>query len=380
MPVKKGVGPGGSMIRHRNHAWLVFGFFLALFFLSLGLLGWLIKPFISVLVIAFVVTGVFSPLFKGLKKKMPAKAAALLTCVLVFFVLFIPIVLFVGLLSNEAYELYTLARDRAFDQQIRELLVTSSILERTTAFSERYGIHFSTEDINRALQDTGRVVGGFLWSQANAIAGNILRFVLYFFFMLLVTYFFLLDGSKFADYAVDLSPLPEEQDRRIIQKFKDMSGAILIGNGFCGLLQGVAGGVAFWILNIGSPLLWGAVMAILAFLPIVGISAIMVPASVILFVQGRVAAALGLFIFFALLSSFAEYILKPRLVGGRMQMHPLLVFLAIVGGLQIFGIIGVIYGPLVVTLFLTLAEIYKANYRNIVVPEIEDGQGAEEKP
>jgi predicted PurR-regulated permease PerM len=368
------------MIQHRNHAWLVFGFFLALFFLSLGLLGWLIKPFISVLVIAFVVTGVFSPLFKALKKRMPAKAAALLTCVLVFFVLFIPIVLFVGLLSNEAYELYTLARDRAFDRQIRELLDTSSILERTAAFSERYGIHFSTEDINRALQDAGRVVGGFLWSQANAIAGNILRFVLYFFFMLLVTYFFLLDGSKFADYAVDLSPLPEEQDRRIIQKFKDMSGAILIGNGFCGLLQGVAGGAAFWILGIGSPLLWGAVMAILAFLPIVGISAVMIPASVILFVQGRVAAAVGLFIFYAILSGFAEYILKPRLVGTRMQMHPLLVFLAIVGGLQLFGIIGVIYGPLVVTLFLTLAEIYTANYRNIVVPALEDGQCEQEKP
>jgi predicted PurR-regulated permease PerM len=223
-------------------------------------------------------------------------------------------------------------------------------------------------------------VGGFLWSQANAIAGNILRFVLYFFFMLLVTYFFLLDGPRFLDYAVDLSPLPEEQDRRIIQKFRDMAGAILIGNGFCGLLQGVAGGTAFWVLNIGSPLLWGVVMAILAFLPILGISAVMLPASVILFVQGRVAAAVGLFIFFVLLSGFAEYILKPRLVGGRMQMHPLLVFLAIVGGLQLFGILGVVYGPLVVTLFLTLAEIYNANYRTIVVPALEDAQHPEETP
>jgi predicted PurR-regulated permease PerM len=147
-----------------------------------------------------------------------------------------------------------------------------------------------------------------------------------------------------------------------------MAGAILIGNGLGGIIQGTLGGALFAFLGFNSPFLWGAIMALMAFLPIVGIGAVFVPAAIYLFLQERIAAGIFSIVFYVLLSGGIEYFFKPKLVGKRVQMHTLLVFLAIIGGLKLFGILGIIYGPLVVTAFLTLTDIYESSYRRIVEP------------
>ena len=87
-----------------------------------------------------------------------------------------------------------------------------------------------------------------------------------------------------------------------------------------------------------------------------------------MFVKGRVAAGIFFVVFYLVVSGGIEYFFKPRLVGQRMQMHTLLIFFSIIGGLKLFGILGIIYGPLVVTAFLTLADIYQSSYRNLVEP------------
>ena len=147
-----------------------------------------------------------------------------------------------------------------------------------------------------------------------------------------------------------------------------MSGAILLGNGLGGLIQGTLGGFVFWIFGLKSPFLWGVVMSLLAFLPIVGIRAVFIPAAIYLFLTGRITAGIFFLVFYLLLSCGIEYFFKPKLVGKRVQMHTLLVFLSIIGGLKLFGILGIIYGPLVVTAFLTLTDIYESSYREFVEP------------
>jgi predicted PurR-regulated permease PerM len=147
-----------------------------------------------------------------------------------------------------------------------------------------------------------------------------------------------------------------------------MAGAILIGNGLGGLIQGTLGGLVFAFFGFKSPFFWGVIMALLAFLPIVGIGAVFLPAAAYLFLQGRLGAGIFFVVFYVILSGGIEYFFKPKLVGQRVQMHTLLVFLAIIGGLKLFGILGIIYGPLVVTGFLTLADIYESSYQRIVEP------------
>jgi predicted PurR-regulated permease PerM len=186
--------------------------------------------------------------------------------------------------------------------------------------------------------------------------------------MLLVSFFLLIDGERLMAFILDLSPLPQRQDKMLVQKFSDMAGAILIGNGICGLIQGVLGGALFALYGLSSPILWGVIMAILAFLPIVGIGVVLVPTAVFLLMKGRIVAGIFFLVFYVVVSCGIEYFFKPKLVGSRVQMHTLMVFLAILGGMQLFGILGIIYGPLVVTAFLTLTEIYRVNYQALIAP------------
>jgi predicted PurR-regulated permease PerM len=229
-----------------------------------------------------------------------------------------------------------------------------------------FHVSITGEELKRIVSEIGRAVGLFLYNQAGAIASNTLTFICSFFLMLLVIFFLLIDGPKLVRFLSDLSPLPEEQDTQLIDKFSGMAGAILMGNGLCGAIQGIAGGVVFWLFGLQSAFLWGVIMALLAFLPIIGIGAVFVPTVIFLFLKGRIAASLFFLAFYLLLSGGVEYILKPRVVGKRVKMHTLVVFLSIIGGLRVFGILGIIYGPLIATAFLTLTDIYHTSYQKLI--------------
>ena len=345
-------------------------FFLACFLVSIILLGWLLWPFLSIIILGAVVSGIFSPLYRliGHNGAVRPAIASFLTCCVIFCILFIPIVFFVGILSKEAYDLYLVAKDAMISPQISALMEGSKVLELTNNVLANFNFQITVEELNTYISEIARFVGLFLYNQARAIASNMLAFFINFFMMLLVIYYLLVDGGRLVSFIVDLSPLPNNQDQILLKKFKDMAGAILIGNGAGGLIQGLAGGAVFSIFGLPSPFLWGVIMGLLAFLPIIGIGIVFLPAAVYLFLKGRVAASIFFVVFYIVLSGGIEYLFKPKLVGQRVKMHTLLVFLAIIGGLKLFGILGIIYGPLVITAFLTLTDIYRSSYQTMVSP------------
>jgi predicted PurR-regulated permease PerM len=344
------------MVSKRPSRDLILWFFLVVFAVSCLLLGWLLQPFFSIIVLALVVTGVFNPLYRRLSSKMPATAASVLTCFVIFFVLFVPISFFVGVLANEAYEF------------VRDLIENSPLIDRVNQVLGHVNMAITGEELNRGISELGRVVGLYLYEQARAITTNVFSFIVNFFFMLLMVFYLFVDGHRLVSFITNLSPLPDDQDQKLLNKFKDIARAVLLGNGLGGLIQGTLGGIVFAVFGLKSPFLWGVIMALLAFLPIVGIGAVLIPAAVYLFVKERVAAGIFFVVFYLVVSGGIEYFFKPRLVGQRMQMHTLLIFFSIIGGLKLFGILGIIYGPLVVTAFLTLADIYQSSYRNLVEP------------
>jgi predicted PurR-regulated permease PerM len=343
-------------------------FFVGCFFGSLFILGWLLFPFLPILVLGAVISGISYPLYSAIRKvpKLSPAAASFITCFLIFLVLFVPTVIFVGSLAQQALELYQTARGTAFSEQINALLRDSRLLERVNNILADYSYAVTGDEIRNAVTEIAKFVGLFLYEQARAIASNTLAFVINFFMMILVIFFLLLDGKRLVSYIVDLSPLPSEQEQKLIGRFKQMTGAILIVNGLSGLIQGVLGGLAFWIFGFNSAFLWGVVMALLAFIPIFGIGAIFVPTAVYLFVNGRISAGIFFLVFYIVVTGVTEYVFKPKFVGRQVNIHPLLIFFAIIGGLKLFGILGIIYGPLVVMTFLTLSDIYLANYQRLV--------------
>ncbi len=347
---------------------MILWFFLACFLISISLMGWLLSPFFSIIVLGAVVAGAFHPVYRLMERydRISPGAASFLTCLLIFFILFVPIVFFVGVLAQEAYELIQLARSAALTRFINTHFTNSALLDRINPLLANFDIAITGEELNRTISGIGRSVGLFLYDQARAIASNTVNFLISFFLMLLVIFFLLIDGPRLVQFLIDLSPLPDEQDVQLIDKFSDMAGAILVGNGLCGAIQGIAGGLLFWLFGLQSAFLWGVIMALLAFLPIIGIGVVFLPTVLFLFLTGRVAASLFFLVFYLLLSGGVEYLLKPRVVGKRVQMHTLLVFLSIIGGLKIFGILGIIYGPLIATAFLTLTNIYHASYQKLI--------------
>lgn len=350
----------------------VFIFFLALFGIAILLAGRLIAPFFAIIILGIVATGVFTPVFNFLSgKKMSPRSASVLTCILIFFVVFIPVVFLVGVLSKEAFNLYVLARDAVFSHQLKNLLENTQVLDRINELLARASIEkkVTWDTLINPISELGSWVGFSLFEQARLITSNIVGICFYFGLMLIVVFYMLIDGDKFIQYIYDLSPLPDEHDEKLFGKFMDMAGAVLIGNGLGGLIQGTAGGLVFLFLGINSPFLWGVIMGFLAFLPIVGIGVVMVPAGIILMLKARMSAGIFIIVFYAVLAWGVEYFFKPKMVGDRVRMHPLIVFFAIIGGLKSYGLLGIIYGPLIATFFLTLADIYFSNFQYMVEPE-----------
>lgn len=341
-------------------------FFLGLFLISSLMLGKLLLPFLPIMVLGALMASVFKPLHHFLEKRIRVVPASVITCVLIFFVLCVPIVLLVGVLSKEAADMYHVARSTALKDRIRAFIENSELVEQANDVLSTFNFRLTGEQLNQAIAEIGKIVGLFLYEQASAIASNVFGFVISFLLMLIVIYFLLIDGDKLISFIKDLSPLPPEQDDKLIEKFKDMAFAILIVNGLSGLIQGVLSGTVFMLFGFRSSVLWGVIAGLSAFLPVIGIPAVFIPAAIYLMVIGRVGAGVFFLIFCVITSFTIDNILKPKLVGYRVSIHPLLVFLSIIGGLKLFGILGIIYGPLIVTGFLTLTDIYHASYQNMV--------------
>lgn len=341
---------------------MVLKYFLLLFLGAAILAGRLLWPFISILILSFLLSGIFQPVYSFLKRHMSPFSASLLTCFLVVILVFVPLSFFVGSLSKEAYAFYQLGKDANLGLKLQTMVQESTIVLKIQRILDGYGVQIEPAGLSSTLSDFAKIIGLFLYKQASSWATNILSFVFNFFMMIITIFFLLIEHGRLVHYLLRLSPLPDDQGRRLIKKFEEIASAVLIGNGICGLLQGVLGGAVFAFFHLGPPILWGAIMAILAFLPIFGIGLVLVPMALILLLKGNTGGAVAMLIFYLNLSFSVEYLLKPKLVGEQVKMHTLLVFLSIMGGLSVFGFLGIIYGPLIMTAFITLAEIYLLNY------------------
>lgn len=345
----------------------VLRYFLILLFLSIFSVGWLFRPFLSMLILSCLLTSVFLPIYRLLNRKIPDYFASFLTCTLVMLLIFIPLVFFTTALAQEAQHLYEWGLGSGVNLALKlRAFQESPLFVRLQEIASILGFSLDAEDISRVSAELARAVGLFFYNQASNWAANIMLFLVNFSLMLLTIFFLLIEQGRLLSYIFRLSPLPEDQGRKLFAKFEEITDAVLIGNGICSSIQGVLGGIIFAVFSLGPPVLWGLIMAVLAFLPIVGIGLVLVPAALVLGFKGNLAGAVILLILYGIITVIVEYFMKAKMVGDRVRMHILLAFLSMLGGLGTFGLLGIIYGPLIVTAFLTLAEIYLESYERYV--------------
>jgi predicted PurR-regulated permease PerM len=344
----------------------IFKYFLLLFGVSFLLVGKLLWPFASILIISMLLVSIFRPIYKFLVRYMSDHFASMLTCGLIILLVFVPLSYFVMALSKEGIAYFQFIKGINFAVKTQELIQGSTIFARIQTLLDGYGISFDTNDLINNLASFAQMLGLFFYNKASAWAANIFNFFIDFSLMILVIFFLMIDYDRLVKFVMEVSPLPEEQENQLIDKFQKIAQAIMLGNGICGLIQGFLGGLLFAYFQLGSPILWGGIMAVMAFLPIVGIGIILLPTALIFLLKGSIGKAIFTAIFYFVLSMSIEYLLKPKLVGRQVKMHTLVVFLSIIGGLSTFGVLGIIYGPLIITAFLTLADIYLKNYASEV--------------
>jgi predicted PurR-regulated permease PerM len=325
-----------------------------------------LAPFSSVILLAVVAAGLIRPSYRRLAGALNGhrRGAAVLICVLLLVVLLVPLFLIAQRVSKEALGIYEISTTQLTEGGLRDMLEQrQDQIDQINRVLEPLGTTFTVDRVSDLLGTLGLRIGGFFYKQGVALAGHLVRFVFGFIFWVVIVYYLLVDGRVFGRWFEDTLPLPVDEQRLVAERFLEMASSLVVGNGVAAVIQGVAGAVAFWALGLNGAVLWGVVMALLAFIPVVGISLIFIPFTIILLIAGETARAVVLFVLLTIVAAVVEYWLKPLLVGRRAQMHTLLVFLSLIGGAVAFGAVGLLLGPLTMTAFLTLSEIYRERYR-----------------
>lgn len=348
--------PSGKEIKY----WL----FLAVFVIVVIAFIRLLLPFLAPLILSAIIVSIFTPVYYFLNRWLPQSISSLICCGLICVIIFIPFIVIITIVANQALTLYSSAMNSEFMQNLTAGVNSNWVVSNVNYYLDKLNLGFtiSGEQIYQLIGRMGSRFGSFLYAQATNISGNFIRIIINFFFMVLISYYLFGNGRRVIDFFVGLSPLPEGMEVAVLQRLKTTAGAIFFGNFISGVIQGTIGGITLWYFGFPAPFLWAVVMVILAFLPIVGIGLVFVPCIVITFIGGEYTHAVIMAVIYVASSSITEYIIIPRLQGKRSQMHTVFIFLAVLGGLQVFGLIGVLYGPLIVTAFLALYELYRLNY------------------
>jgi predicted PurR-regulated permease PerM len=342
---------------------LQYAFFLILLLLvTLAFVG-LMWAFLLPLFWAATLAIVFHPTYQWLRSFLGNRAslAALLTLCIILVVVILPLFLISVAVVNEAAAFYK--RLETGDINVQEPIQTlERLLPVVTQYLDWFGIDL--QNLKQRLAEATVTISRIVGTQALNIGQNALRLSVLFFLMLYLLFFFLRDGTRLVEAIVRALPLGDTRERQLFANFAAVSRATIKGTLVVALVQGILGGLLFAVLGINAAVLWGALMAVLSLLPAVGSGLVWVPAAGILFATGHIVKALVLLGAGILVIGLVDNLLRPILIGRDTRLPDYLVLLASLGGLTVFGVSGLVIGPIIAALFLTVWEMFAQETRD----------------
>lgn len=336
--------------------------FFFLLFLAAGIGVYLVfEPFLTAIIAAAVLTVLLKKPYHRLERLFHGHkvASALLTCLFAIFIIVTPLAGIAVLVVQEVNQLSHRLDTGTELQDVLDGVQTK--IENTRFISGLVDDRaFSSDKIVSDVKGLTSNVFGF----AQKAYSGISSFILWIFVLFFTLFYFLIDGKRALRYLIEMSPLKDKHDKLLIEKFTSISRATLKGTFVVGIIQSVLGGIAFVIAGVPSPVIWTLVMLLFSVIPMVGTSIIWVPAGIILLATGNIWQGVFVLAFGAVIIASIDNILRPKLVGKDTQMHPLLIFFATLGGIYLFGLPGFVIGPIIISLFVALAEIYRTEFRD----------------
>lgn len=323
--------------------------------ISLYLCWRMIQPFMGVIAWATVLVILFYPVHKRLLQRIRHPSlAALVSCLLVILVILVPVALITLAVVNElsgAVQSLQAAVNYILDPNSRLSGPIINFLSRFVDINELRSEEFLIERL--------KGVGGQIAGRTLGFLGGLASFVVQMFFVIFTMYYFFKDGENISRTIRDSLPLEREQADGIMSRTREVIDASVYGVISIATIQGTLGGLAFWVLGLPSAIVWGVVMTFLSMVPMLGAFLVWVPAAIYLAVSGHWVKALILALWGILVIGMVDNFLRPKLVGSRTRLHELLIFFAVLGGLSVFGVLGVVVGPVVIAITLALVDVYR---------------------
>ena len=333
-------------------------FLLALAALALYFCYIIARPFLSPIFLAVMIAIVFHPVHTRVRMRIRGRnAAALISTLLVLVILVVPAIGLGIVVSREVTGLYQLLSERSAEQGGWNPYVMHA-MERLLGWAGRY-IDLSTFDLRGTILRWLEGISRFLLSWGARAVGNILSFLggaLVAFFTL---FFLFREGSSMRESVAAVLPLNRGQLERLFTGISNSIVANFYGCLAVGVAQGSLASLGFWVLGLPSPVLWGMVTALFSLIPIIGSAAVWGPAVIVLMVGGHWWKGLILLVWGAAVVGQVDSLVRPYVISERANLHTLLVFFALLGGVKAFGIMGLFVGPVVLSVALVVLEMLR---------------------
>lgn len=322
------------------------------FFGMMGIVGYLLwlmmAPFVTALALAAVIVIICYPLYWRILSITPMRntsIAALLTTILVFIIVVLPLVWLGAMLISEALSIYKILGNGQYS-----LAGTLSDIEGALATL----IPNLNLDLAEYLREGAKWFAGNLGVVFTGTASTIFSFLI----AIVASFYFFRDGKEFTKIIIGISPLSDAEDTLILRRMSSAVRGVVIGTVLVAIIQGTLAAFGFFMFGFERYILYGVLVGITALVPGIGSSAIFLPAAGYLIFVGDYWSAAGITLWWFLAVSFIDNLLGPYLISRNHPMHPFLVLLSVLGGLILFGPIGLIVGPVITSVFLVLLEIY----------------------
>lgn len=339
--------------------------FLFTLIILVGILSYLIfKPFLIALFLAFVLSQLFKKWYKEINKKFGNRPslASFSLCIILFFILAIPFFITATLVAKETTDLYQNVQKVNWQEKIEkvaEIPMVKNLGFDLKTFNVQNFILGDSEKIANNTKDFGNLFFSIVKKTYQGTSS--------FIFMTFVTFFSLYylfkDGDKMIKKVMQLSPLKDKEEGKLLENFVSVSKATLRGSLVIAIIQGLLTALVFAISGVPSPVLWGSITIVVSLIPLLGAALVWLPAGLIMIFSGNVWQGVTILIFGALIISMIDNFLRPKLVGNETSLHPMLVFFSTIGGIALFGIIGILLGPIIIVLFISLLDIYQSEFK-----------------
>jgi predicted PurR-regulated permease PerM len=322
--------------------------------------AWILWPFYEAVLWATVLAIVFAPLYRRLSTSMGQRhsLAALATVLIIVTMVILPLTLIAASLVQEATSLYQRIQSgeldfgRFFQEFLDALPTWATDLLNRFGLTNLSAIH---ERLSAALAQGSK----YLAAQALSIGRGTANFIITLLLMLYLLFFFLRDGGELSRRIKNAIPLREGQHRALFSKFTIVTRAMFRGNLLVAAVQGALGGLIFWVLGIHAAVLWA--VAFLSLLPAVGAAAVWLPVAIYFLATGAVWEGLVLIAYGAFVIGLVDNLLRPYLVGKETKMPDYVVLISTLGGIAIFGLDGLVIGPVIAAMFIAIWDIFSAS-------------------